>query len=186
MNTPRSARAAAWVLHHPRAALLLALGLALLAVAVTFPLRVDGDMLSLVSATDPYAVSLREARRAPGGEGQIVVSFPEGVDLDEAAARLEALDSVRATFHALDPTLTAKRQQEAEARVMREANAKRLAEVKAAMLEAEARAELESQGIRDLKKVASTLGVKRYGTMKKAELVEAILAEQAAIAALID
>ncbi|MCB9741599.1 MAG: MMPL family transporter [Alphaproteobacteria bacterium] len=104
----RCARLADAVLARPRAALLLALGLALLAALSTFPLRVDGNLLALVSADDPYALALQQARSAPGGEGQLVLSFPEDVDLDAVAARVEALDSVRATFHALDPQLAAR------------------------------------------------------------------------------
>ncbi|MCB9761753.1 MAG: MMPL family transporter [Alphaproteobacteria bacterium] len=95
-------------LAHTRAVVALCLLLTAALAALAFPPQVNGDVLNLVSEHDTYTVSLKELRSAPGGEGWVILSFPEDASLAPIAARVEALDTVRATFRDLDPALGAR------------------------------------------------------------------------------
>ena len=93
------------ILEAPRIYVLAVLILVVIAFSVGFPLKVEGDILKLIPASDPATRAMMDFREGPGGQGVVALSVPTGTDIADLSVKLRALPTVRTTYHGLEGPL---------------------------------------------------------------------------------
>ena len=94
-------RIAATALKSPIAVVAGILAVVIALAAIALPPALEGDLMRLLPDDSPAVKALVAHRKQPGGEDAVALTLPADADIEAVAARVEKLESVRATFYGL-------------------------------------------------------------------------------------
>jgi uncharacterized protein len=101
-------RIARFVLDHRKLVSLIAAAVTVLSILVGLPPEIEPNLLELLPERDPSVIALRQLHEEEGGTNLVTLAFAADDDidlepvLDELAAELEALESIRYAIHGVD------------------------------------------------------------------------------------